>query len=80
MLTSQRSQALKNRRVHFRIRDIYHPDPTSMLLALHGDDVIQGEVVAITDSGERDGVYAVVKADDLEQPVVVHLARLGGTL
>jgi hypothetical protein len=57
--------------VHFEIRNIYHPDPAAVLMALHGRDLVQGQVVDLSDSGTNEGVYAVVRVESLEQPVIV---------
>ena len=36
---------LKNRWVHFKICDVYLPDPRQLLVELHGDDVLEGRVI-----------------------------------
>jgi hypothetical protein len=62
---------LRNRRVHFKLRDIYHPDLTQVLMELHGDDVLTGTVVDMTDSGLQVGAYIVVEVEGLQEPVIV---------
>jgi hypothetical protein len=62
---------LRNRRVHFKLRDIYHPDLTQVLMELHGEDVLTGTVVDMTDSGLQVGAYIVVEVEGLQEPVIV---------
>jgi hypothetical protein len=62
---------LRNRRVHFKLRDIYHPDLTQVLMELHGEDVLTGTVVDMTDSGLQVGAYIVVEVEGLKGPVIV---------
>ena len=40
---------LKDRWVHFQVRDVYYPEPAAVLSELHGADLFQGLVVDITD-------------------------------
>jgi hypothetical protein len=63
-------------RARFRIRDVHHPEPAVVLDRLHGDDVVQGEVLDLSTSGLDDALYAVVRVEMLEQPVVVPVDRL----
>jgi hypothetical protein len=71
---------VRNRWVHFRIRDVYYPDAVQVLEKLHGDDLLQGKVIDISDSGERDGTFAVVEVEGMEQPVVVAVSQILGVL
>jgi hypothetical protein len=62
---------LRGRWVHFRIRDVYVPDPLNLLEALHGDDVLEGRVVAVSQSGEAGALYVVVEVAGYPHPLVV---------
>ena len=37
----------RNKRVHFRIRDVYIPEAEKLVMKLHGDDLLQGTVVDV---------------------------------
>jgi hypothetical protein len=71
---------LKNRWVDFRIRDVYLPDPRSILTDLFGDHLLQGRVLDVSDSGERDGQYVVVEVEGLKEPLIVPVKCILGTL
>jgi hypothetical protein len=66
---------LRHRLVKFRMRDVYLPDPTELLFALHGDEELRGEVVDFSDS-ESNGVFAVVEVVGIARPVLVPVARM----
>jgi hypothetical protein len=70
----------KATKVNFRISDIYIPEPTQVLMELHGRDLLQGEVIDACDSGGQEGLYAVIEIEGLSQPVIVamrHLKEIG---
>jgi hypothetical protein len=69
---------LKGRRVRFAIKDIYFPAPEAVLGELHGDDLISGQVVDVSDSGADPEAFVVVKVDTLDDPVVVSVERIRG--
>ena len=71
---------LRNRLVHFRIMDIRFPEPAQVLAQLHGQDVLQGRVVDMSDSGDDARAFAVVEVEGLEQQVVVPARQLLGVL
>ena len=71
---------LRNRWVHFKIRDVYIPDPAKVLFDMYGDDLLQGRVMDLSDSGSADGVYVVVELEGIEQPVIVPVERILGVL
>ena len=71
---------LRNRWVHFRIRDVYIPNPEKLLSDLYGDDLLQGKVVDVTDSGHAGGVFVVVTLEGVEQQVIVPLQRILGVV
>ena len=71
---------LRNRWVHFKIRDVYIPDPAKVLFDMYGDDLLQGRVADLSDSGSTDGVFVVVELEGIEQSVIVPLERILGVL
>lgn len=71
---------LKDQRIQFKIRDIYHPDPAKILIDLHGDDLLTGKVVDLSDSGLREGAFVVVEVEGLEELVIVAAERILGPL
>jgi hypothetical protein len=71
---------LKGRRVHFRLRDIFVPPPQEVLEELHGDDLLQGRVVALTERGNAEGTYVVVEVEGLRHAVVVPVESIRGVI
>jgi hypothetical protein len=67
---------LRDRWVHFRVCDVYHPDPAQVLVELHGHDVLLGKVIDLSDSGRHREAFVVVEVDGLEQAVLVPTERL----
>ena len=67
---------LKNRRVSFRILDVYIPDPRELLMNLHGRDILQGTVMDLSDNGIEEEAFMVVEVEGIEQPVIVPAARI----
>jgi hypothetical protein len=69
---------LRDRWVHFRIRDVYHPDPAQVLIDLHGNDVLLGKVVDLSDSGMQAEAFVVVEIEGIEQAVILPVERILG--
>jgi len=67
---------LINLSARFKTRDIYLPSAEEVLLQMHGDDVLQGRVVDISDNGTPDGVFAVIEVPGLTGPIVVSTNKL----
>ena len=67
---------LKGRSVQFAIRDIYFPGPDVVLHELHGRDLLSGQIIDVSDSGEDPDAFVVIKVDGLEGPVVVAADRI----
>jgi hypothetical protein len=67
---------LRHRLVHFSAADIYFPDLAKVLLELHRDKDIEGEVIDFSDSGTRKDDFAVIKVDRISQPLLVPVDRL----
>lgn len=62
---------LLNQTVKFRKRDVFWPEATEMLLDLHGDDPLEGTIVALSDSGSERDAYAVIEVDGIARPLMV---------
>ena len=60
-----------NRRVSFRILDIYIPDPLDVLLRLRNDEKLEGTVIDLSDDGTPEGKFAVVAVPEMSEPVIV---------
>lgn len=71
---------IKNRWVHFRIRDVYIPEPQQLLAALHGEDLLQGKVIEISEGAGMPEAYVVVEVEGLEHPVIVPAEYVLGVL
>jgi hypothetical protein len=67
---------LRNQRVRFKIRDIYHPDPVQVLSDLHGDDFLTGMVLDLSDSGLQKDAFAVIEVAGIGEPVIVPVERV----
>jgi hypothetical protein len=67
---------LKNRWVSFRILDVYIPDPTKILMDLHGGDILQGKVIDLSDNGTDKEAFLVIEVKGIEQPVIVPAGRI----
>lgn len=48
------------RRVRFRLRDVFVPDPVRLREELTGDWEVVGTLVALSDEGERPGELGIV--------------------
>lgn len=70
---------LKDQLVNFRVRDVYIPELQDVLTELHGNDILQGRVLALSDD-RQDGRYAVVAVDGIREPVVVPIKGILGVL
>jgi hypothetical protein len=71
---------LRNQRVRFKLRDIYHPDPTKILMDLHGEDVLTGTVVDMTDSGLQVGAFIVADVEGIKESVIVPVEQILDTV
>ena len=71
---------LKDRWVHFMIRDVYVPDPLAVLTELYGSDLLQGRVLDVSDSGAKREAFAVVVVDGVKQPLIVPIEKILGVL
>jgi hypothetical protein len=69
---------LKNHTVNFRICDIFYPDCQQILFQLHGNDVLQGRVLDLSESGAIDGSFVEIQVEGLAEQVIVPLERILG--
>ncbi len=67
---------LLNQQVRFKVADIHTPHPLVVLYELHGNDLLEGRVVDLSDSGELKEAFAVVKVEQVRQFLIVPVARL----
>ena len=49
-----------------------------MLFSLHGNDVLFGRVIDLSDTGALGASFAEIEVDDLEQRVIVPIDRILG--
>ena len=66
----------RNKRVHFRIRDVYIPEAEKLVMKLHGDDLLQGTVVEVAQGEGRDAAYAVISVPGLDEKLIVKLDEI----
>lgn len=71
---------LRNRWAHFKVQDVYLPEPQAVMTELYGNDILQGRVVDITDSGAQGRAFVVVEVEGIKHPVVVPMERVLGVL
>jgi hypothetical protein len=69
-----------NQRVHFKIRDVYHPDPIKILTDLHGNDPLSGKIIDLSDSGMQKDAFAVIEVEGLQELLVVPIERILGAI
>ena len=51
-----------------------------LLLEVYGDDLLQGQVVDISDSGNPEGAFAVVNVEGIKQQLIVPIQRILGVV
>jgi hypothetical protein len=67
---------LINRRVRLRLRDVCIPDVDELLATLYGEQIVEGTIVDMSDSGDKRQAFAVVQLVGVEKPVVVPLSLI----
>jgi hypothetical protein len=80
--STPRESALEliNRLVNFKIRDVYMPDPREILDELHSNDILQGRVLDLTDSGATKQAFVVVEVEGVSSHVIVPMESILGVL
>jgi hypothetical protein len=71
---------IRNRLVNFKVRDVYMPDPREVLMDVFGNNILQGRVLDLTDSGASKRAYAVVEVAGVDHHLVVPMERILGVL
>ena len=71
---------IRNRLVNFKVRDVYIPDAREILVELYGNDILQGRVLDLSDSGSAKDAFAVVEVEGVSHHVVVPVERILGVL
>jgi hypothetical protein len=56
--------------------DVYIPDPSEVLNELYGNDILQGKVVDLTDSGEREKAFVVVKVEGVKNLLIIPAEKI----
>jgi hypothetical protein len=79
-VTTSPYQALRGRSVRFRIRDVHLPAPAVILEELYGAEVLEGEVVDLSDSGTEGGAFVVVQVTGFQQPLILAVERILRTI
>ena len=67
---------LTGQSVRFRVRDVYLPEPVSVLEELHARDVLEGTVVDVSDGGGEHDVFVLVSVNGLRHPCIVAVTRI----
>jgi hypothetical protein len=67
---------LRDHYVQFHLADIYLPDPVTLTYELHGNDVVRGKVLEMSDSGEQADAFVVVAVDDVPHRMIVPVNRI----
>jgi len=70
-MTEQTVPELRNRLVNFKVRDVYLPDAREILIELYGNDIMQGRVLDLSDSGVAKRAFVVVKVEGVSNHVIV---------
>jgi hypothetical protein len=69
-----------NQHVHFKIRDVYHPDPVKIMTDLYGNDLLTGKVIDLSDSGMQKNAFAVIEVEGIQELLVVPIERILGAI
>jgi hypothetical protein len=71
---------IRDRLVNFKVRDVYVPTPQEILDELYGNDILQGKVLDLTDSGATKQAFAVVRVEGVSRDVIVPMESILGVL
>jgi hypothetical protein len=69
---------LKNHIVNFKICDIFYPDCQQVLFTLHGNNVLRGRVIDLSEGAGLDESFAEIEVAELEQRVILPVDRILG--
>jgi hypothetical protein len=70
------STGLSHRRVRFRISDVFIPSSRELVADLWGRELLEGEVLQLSESGVSGREYAVVKVAGMQRLVIVPVDRI----
>jgi hypothetical protein len=58
----------------------HHPDPIRILVDLHGNYLLTGKIIDVSDSGMQKNAFAVIEVEGIQElPVVATKRILGAT-
>jgi hypothetical protein len=66
--------------VNFKIKHVRVPEPAEILMKLHGDDLLQGRIIQVSDSGFEQEAFAAIEVEGLRQLVVVSKKNIRGVV
>jgi hypothetical protein len=69
----------RDQNIQFKIRNVFHQDPTKDLIDLHGNDVLTGRVIDLSDSGIQKDAFVAVEVEGIEEPLIVPVERILST-
>lgn len=69
---------LLNRFVRFKVSDVTIPGPQEVVNELYGDDIVQGKVVEITESGALEQAFIVVKVEGMNALLILPAEKVIG--
>jgi hypothetical protein len=73
---AETSVDLRDHYVQFRLGDIYLPDPLTVIYELHGNELLRGKVIEMSDGGDREDAYVIVVVEDIPHRMVVPVDRV----
>jgi hypothetical protein len=67
---------LKNCWVEFKIRDVFLPDPNTIIIELHSGDILHGKVMDLTANGRQGQLLAIIAVEGFKDQVFVPVDRI----
>jgi hypothetical protein len=74
--TPRNAPDIRGRLVNFNVRDVYIPDPREILVELYANDILQGRVLDLTDSGTNKKAFVVVEVERVSRHLIVPMERI----
>jgi hypothetical protein len=78
IVATEHFRFLMNRLVRFKVSDVTIPTPQSVVTELYGDDIVQGKVVDITESGTDKQAFIVVKVGAMKDFLILPAEKVIG--
>jgi hypothetical protein len=69
---------LRNTTVNFRVCDIFYPNYQQVLFKLHGNDILRGRIIDLSEKGGDSTLFAEIKLNEIEGSVIVPVDRILG--